>query len=403
VDHAGNAIFGGDMRNTIISLSALIGAFGISATYAQEPLPDHVAQLYVVYQQAEQGGDAAITLQAAEAVFDAAREARIDDATLGTLAENVGFYARAIGDFDRAYEAWRIAAENSDDDHVMSGYRWQNAAIAAYRLGDHRDAFRCSRNASNAYARAGTLPVGASEYAIQAHVLAARLAGDNGRRRQAGEAAERALALIESEERAIDRATAMAYFYAGLNELAGNNYMPAAVKLRLARDVFVQIDAAEAEQETARVLSGYARRRALREISDNSENRRYQAAAELFDAEMAGLLEAYPFHLPTPEEDGEDFRPRDGAIDAQALNRRPPQYPNYASQNGYEGFLAVRFDVDERGRTINHRVIFSIPSGVFDEAAIDAISNWTYEPATLDGEPVVRRGVETQFNFELAN
>lgn len=390
------------MRHSLISLAAIV-ILPWAGAMAQEPLPDDVAQLYVAYQQAEQSGDLEAALEAAEAVFEAGQTARIDEATLGTLSENVGFYARTTGDFERAYEAWRFAAEKSEDDDLMSGYRWQNAAVAAYRLGDHRDAFRCSRNASNAYARAGALPAGASEYAIQAHVLAARLAGDNGRRRQAGEAAERALALIEGEERAIDRATAMAYFYAGLNELAGNNFLPAAVKLRLARDVFIQIDAAEAEQETARVLSGYARRRALREISDNSENRRYQAAAEQFDAEMAGLLTAYPFHLPPPEEDEEEFRPRDGAIDAQALSRRPPRYPRYASQNGYEGFLAVRFDVDERGRTINHRVIFSIPNGVFDEAAIDAISNWTYEPATLDGEPVVRQGVETQFNFELAN
>jgi len=37
------------------------------------------------------------------------------------------------------------------------------------------------------------------------------------------------------------------------------------------------------------------------------------------------------------------------------------------------------------------RVLSSEPAGLFDDAAIQAVRQWTYTPATYEGEPVATR------------
>jgi len=393
------------MRQSLISLAVWV-LLPLVAAAAQDPLPDEVAELYVAYQQAEQSGDLAATLEAADAVYRAARRARVDDVTLGALAENLGYYASASQDFKRAYDAWRDAAERADDNAMAAGYRWQNASVAAYRLGDHNDARRCAMNASEDFAEVETLPTEALNIAIQAHVFAAQLNAERGSISASGRAAQRALDLFAQVERPYDRFTALSYFYVGLDDLTDEDFLEAAVKLHIAHDLFRVLESGEDEIGTAAALSSYSRRRLLRQISMNSENRRYQARAEEFDDEMEAALAANPLHQQlahlNPEEEEDVILP-DGAIDAVPARRNPPRYPSDAASRGIEGFIALRFTVEADGSTSGVEVIYSAPSGYFDEAAIGAITNWRYEPATIDGVAVRREGVETQFNFELAN
>jgi len=87
--------------------------------------------------------------------------------------------------------------------------------------------------------------------------------------------------------------------------------------------------------------------------------------------------------------------------DAQPLVRIEPQYPPRAAERGVEGSCSVRFDVTPDGTPTNITIL-TCDSSLFERAAIRAVERWRYNPKVEDGIPVARRGVETQFNFELA-
>ena len=55
-----------------------------------------------------------------------------------------------------------------------------------------------------------------------------------------------------------------------------------------------------------------------------------------------------------------------------------PQYPSSAASNGTEGFVEVRFTVTALGRVENATVTLAQPQGVFEQAALSAISRWRY-------------------------
>jgi len=72
----------------------------------------------------------------------------------------------------------------------------------------------------------------------------------------------------------------------------------------------------------------------------------------------------------------------------RAVVHMPPQYPYRARQRGIEGSVQVRFLVGIDGTTSQISILQSDPTGVFDQAAIDAVSGWRFEPGQLAGEPV---------------
>ena len=404
------------MKSTIVALAALFS----TAAHAQEPLPDHVAELYLAYQQAEQSGDLEAILASADAVYREARRARVDDETLGTLAENFGYYAAAAGDGEVAYSAWRHAAELSGPDLVATGYRWQNASTAAIHNGDMGDARRCAMNSSNAFGELDQYEnSNIRESAIQSHLLAAQLNVQTGRLRIAGTAADRALVLMEQDDRPVDRYLAMASYYAGLRDLSRNDFGEATFWLHIAGDAFQLTDADETEYRTAYTLSSYASTRNLRDTLGErayfSREDRVSEERALNDAAFHRRVDDSPLHqqmvhlhswLPGGahhEEDSTEEESPQIAPEATQVRRVEPSYPPAAAAAGYEGFIVVRYDVDEGGRVATPEIIVSIPNGVFDEAVLSALDDWRYDPALEDGVPVVRAGVEAQFNFQLRN
>ncbi len=76
-------------------------------------------------------------------------------------------------------------------------------------------------------------------------------------------------------------------------------------------------------------------------------------------------------------------------------------YPAEARAQGIEGFVMVRYDVDESGRVVNPAVVSAQPAGVFDEAALTAVSDWKYSPRMVNGEPVAVRGLTSRVAFRL--
>jgi len=60
-----------------------------------------------------------------------------------------------------------------------------------------------------------------------------------------------------------------------------------------------------------------------------------------------------------------------------------PVYPEAARKAGIEGIVILEAKADERGRVTDTRILRSVPA--LDQAAIDAVKQWVYEPMVLDG------------------
>ena len=66
------------------------------------------------------------------------------------------------------------------------------------------------------------------------------------------------------------------------------------------------------------------------------------------------------------------------------------------SARGVEGSVLLEYTVDERGRVVSPRVLQATPPGVFDRAALRALSRWRYEangaePTTMKVKLTFRR------------
>ncbi len=75
-----------------------------------------------------------------------------------------------------------------------------------------------------------------------------------------------------------------------------------------------------------------------------------------------------------------------------------PEYPEAARAAGIAGVVILEIVVGEDGSVIETRVLRSIPE--LDQAAIDAVTQWKFEPKVLNGEPVEVEMVVT-INFTL--
>jgi TonB family protein len=80
------------------------------------------------------------------------------------------------------------------------------------------------------------------------------------------------------------------------------------------------------------------------------------------------------------------------------IKRVEPVYPEEARQAQVQGIVILEATTDIYGRVASIKVLRSIPP--LDQAAIDAVRQWVYEPMIINGEP---RGVifTVTVTFEL--
>ena len=64
-----------------------------------------------------------------------------------------------------------------------------------------------------------------------------------------------------------------------------------------------------------------------------------------------------------------------------------PIYPEEARQARVQGVVILQTIIDAMGNVTNIRVLKGLPSGL-TEAAVEAVSQWRFRPATMEGEPV---------------
>jgi len=67
------------------------------------------------------------------------------------------------------------------------------------------------------------------------------------------------------------------------------------------------------------------------------------------------------------------------------LKKVDPIYPEEARKKGMQGVVILEAKIDEYGRVMDAMILRSVPG--LDQAAIDAVRQWVYEPLLLDGKP----------------
>ena len=104
-----------------------------------------------------------------------------------------------------------------------------------------------------------------------------------------------------------------------------------------------------------------------------------------------------PDELDEPEQDIEDTtQPRmilkkkpvkavGDIISPKVIKKVKPVYPESAREAGIEGVVILEATTDEYGRVVDTKILRSIPE--LDQAAIDAVKQWVFEPMIIDGEP----------------
>ena len=77
-----------------------------------------------------------------------------------------------------------------------------------------------------------------------------------------------------------------------------------------------------------------------------------------------------------------------------------PIYPSRAEKNKIEGWVDVEFTVAENGKVKDATVRGASTSGVFEESALKAVSQWRYKPVLHDAKPVpVRSQIRVRFSL----
>jgi protein TonB len=89
-----------------------------------------------------------------------------------------------------------------------------------------------------------------------------------------------------------------------------------------------------------------------------------------------------------------------GSRDALPLVRIDPEYPPRAQQQGLKGWVVVEFTISPAGTVKDARVVQSEPPYVFDQASLDAIRRWRYNPRVENGVAVAQTGVFFRFRFD---
>lgn len=83
------------------------------------------------------------------------------------------------------------------------------------------------------------------------------------------------------------------------------------------------------------------------------------------------------------------------------LHRVEPNYPAKALQRGVEGYVTLRFNIDELGKTRDIEVVDANPKRYFEREAMLALRNWKYQPKMVDGKAVVQTGLTVRLEFKL--
>lgn len=135
----------------------------------------------------------------------------------------------------------------------------------------------------------------------------------------------------------------------------------------------------------------------LREVERNLELHR-----QALESKLAEIVEQYPadeVRMREAREKLELAEKSDGTRKARLIYHTEPPYPPEAREKNIEGSVIVGFTVNRQGVPEGIQVKRSLyPS--LDQAAVEAVSKWRFEPALKDGQPV-SMWMEAEVSFIL--
>jgi TonB family protein len=162
--------------------------------------------------------------------------------------------------------------------------------------------------------------------------------------------------------------------------------------------------AAAAQARSALAASLLARARAEMRSSETAQANADLTAATSWGASAAAVAAVQRLGSASRAAQSQAAAPDFQAL-AQQLQRTryvAPEYPDAALTDRVGGTVTVQYIVDKQGNTKDVHVVQSVPTGVFDRAATDAIHRWRYRPAKYNGQPI-EVPVRTLIRFELPN
>lgn len=92
----------------------------------------------------------------------------------------------------------------------------------------------------------------------------------------------------------------------------------------------------------------------------------------------------------------------EGVTPPKLVRQVLPRYPLKSAIDRASGVVIVQFIVTKDGKVDSPRIACSDPKRRFDDAALDAVREWVYEPATKDGQPVVYVGMQATVAFGVS-
>jgi len=81
---------------------------------------------------------------------------------------------------------------------------------------------------------------------------------------------------------------------------------------------------------------------------------------------------------------------------AEPIYKKAPEYPKTARQLGASGVVEIEATISVDGKVKNAKVIQGNP--MLQKPALEAVSEWRYKPALLNGKPV-ESPVQIRLNF----
>lgn len=96
----------------------------------------------------------------------------------------------------------------------------------------------------------------------------------------------------------------------------------------------------------------------------------------------------------------------DGSEDGVSANAEPierinPEFPEEARLKGIEGWVIIRFDINEEGSVENVQIVDASPRNLFEREARKAVKKWKYAPRMSKGQAVRVVGREITLDFKL--
>lgn len=100
---------------------------------------------------------------------------------------------------------------------------------------------------------------------------------------------------------------------------------------------------------------------------------------------LAALI--VPVATAQEEKAGTPYRVGGAVTRPELISKTTPVYTELARRARVTGVVILEALIDEAGDVTNLRVLKGLPMGL-DQAAVEAVKNWKFEPATLEGKPV---------------